>query len=98
MIEDQLFFQMMLLEIKGKCISHAFYKEKERAMLETEIITDVKRTDVKRTDVKRTLKKTMYSFWNKKDKSFRNKTEKVDGMIRSHTKWIGDGEKNQIFL
>jgi len=42
MIEDQLFFQMMLLEIKGKCISHAFYKEKERAMLETEIIMDIK--------------------------------------------------------
>ena len=42
MIDDQLFFELILLEIRGKCIAHAFYKEKERAMLETEIITDIK--------------------------------------------------------
>ena len=42
MIDDQLFFEMILIEIKGKCISHAFYQEKERAKLETEIITDIK--------------------------------------------------------
>ena len=42
MIDDQLFFEMILLEIRGKCISHATYKKKEMAKLETEIITDIK--------------------------------------------------------
>ena len=42
MIDDQLFFEMILLESRGKCISHATYKQKEMAKLETEIITDIK--------------------------------------------------------
>ena len=63
MIDDQLFFEMILLEIRGNYISHASYKKKEMAKLETEIITA-------NNLLKRTLTKTMYSFWNKKDKSF----------------------------
>ena len=68
-IDDQLFFEMILLEIRGKCISHATYKKKEIAKLETKKMTDVKFTE-------RTLTKTMCNFWNKKTRTFLNKTEK----------------------
>ena len=33
---------MILLEIRGKCISHATYKKREMAKLKTEIIRDIK--------------------------------------------------------
>ena len=68
-IDDQLFFEMILLEIRGKCNSHASYEKKEMAKLETEIITDIKLLDENRRT------KKMYSFWNKNDRAFRNKTE-----------------------
>ena len=89
MIDDQLFFEMILLEIRGKCISHATYKKKEMAKSETEIITN---------SLKRALTKTMYNFCNKKE-PFEIRQIKVDGMIiRSRAKWIGDGEKNSKYF
>jgi len=39
------------------------------AKLETEMITDIKLLEENRST------KTMYSFWNKNDRAFRNKTE-----------------------
>ena len=40
-IDDQLFFEMLLLEIRGKLISHASCKRKESFMLEKEILSDI---------------------------------------------------------
>ena len=44
-IDDQLLFEMLLLEIRGKCISHASFKKKENTKLEKEILFDIKQLE-----------------------------------------------------
>ena len=45
-IDDQLlFFSILHLEIRGKCISYASYKKKESFKLEKEILSDIKQSE-----------------------------------------------------
>ena len=41
-INDQLFFEMILLKIRGSCISYASFKKKEETRLENEIMSIIK--------------------------------------------------------
>ena len=41
-INDQLFFEMILLKIRGSCISYASFKKKEQKRLENEIMSIIK--------------------------------------------------------
>ena len=43
--DDQLFFETLVLEIRGKCISYASYKKKESFKLEKEILSDIKQLE-----------------------------------------------------
>jgi hypothetical protein len=92
-IDDQLFFEMILLELRGKCISHASYKKKENAKLETEIIVDIKLLEENLNE------NNVYLLEQKRQQLFEIRQKKVDGMIiRSRAKWLGDGEKNSKYF
>ena len=41
-INDQLFFEMILLKIRGSCIFYASFKKKEQTRLENEIMSVIK--------------------------------------------------------
>ena len=41
-INDQLFFEMIMLKIRGSCISYASFKKKEEKRLENEIMSIIK--------------------------------------------------------
>ena len=84
---------MILLEIRGKCISHATYKKGEMAKQETEIIRDIKFLEENLNEANVQL------LERKRQKLFEIRRKKVDGMIiRSRAKWIGDGEKNSKYF
>ena len=84
---------MILLEIRGKCISHATYKKREMAKQETEIIRDIKFLEEILNEANVQL------LERKRQKLFEIRRKKVDGMIiRSRAKWTGDSEKKiEIF-
>lgn len=84
---------MILLEIRGKCISHATYKKREMAKQETEIIRDIKFLEENLNEANVQL------LERKRQKLFEIRRKKVDGMIiRSRAKWTGDSEKKiEIF-
>ena len=44
-INDQLFFEMVLLEIRGKNISYAAYKEKQARQKENELGSEIKKLE-----------------------------------------------------
>ena len=94
MIDDQLFFEMILLEIRGKYISHATYKKKEMAKLETKKMTDIKFIEENFNE------DSVQLLEQKRQELFEIRQKKVDGMIiRSRAKWTGNGEKKiEIFL
>ena len=49
-IDDQLLFEMLLLEIRGKSISYASFKKKENTRLENEILFDIKQLEENLTE------------------------------------------------
>lgn len=87
-IDDQLFFEMLLLEIRGKCISYGSYKKKEATRLETEIMSDIRKLEenVNADDIN--------VLEQKKQELFELRQKKLEGMIiRSRAKWLYEGEK-----
>ena len=85
-IDDQTFFEMLLLEIRGASISYASYKRKEQNEKEKTLLEEIS-----------TLEQTLSDIGlleEKKRELFAIRQIKVDGMIiRSKAKWINDGEK-----
>ena len=87
-ISDQLFFEMLLLEIRGKSISYAAHRNKERKKEEENLIKEIadmeKNLQEKDIQILETKKESLQSL----RKSF------IDGsIIRSRAKWIQEGEK-----
>ena len=89
-INDQLFFEMLLLEIRGKTISYASFKkredEKNEKILNKEIVELENKKDLTQ-DLVNTLEEKKLALQEMRDK-------KTKGMIvRSRLQWLQNGEK-----
>ena len=49
-IDDSLFFEILLMEIRGTSISHASYRKKERNLLEKNLIDQINELESKHMD------------------------------------------------
>ena len=88
LINDQLWLETLLMEIRGKTISYASFKKKEREEKEKELIDiiDDLETNIINTDLE--------YLENKKLELQEIRKKKMDGaFIRSKAKWIEEGEK-----
>jgi hypothetical protein len=87
-INDQLFFEVLLMEIRGKCISYASYKKKRDSKEEDDLLKKIQllENNVSETNVQELERaKSELEVLRKR---------KVDGIvIRSRVKWINEGEK-----
>ena len=92
-ISDQLFFETLLLEIRGKTISYSTFKKREDTKRETELENDINQLESNlQTDDVVLLENLKTELQELRDK-------KVQGMsIRSKAHWIYKGEKvNRYF-
>ena len=94
---DQLFFEMLLMEIRSKTISYASWKKKEANRIETLLENEIRNLtdqvdlgDVTQTDVLSSKQAELVNLRKKK----------MDGvLIRSKTRWMEYGEKpSRYFL
>ena len=93
LIDDQLFFEVLLMEIRGKTISYASYKKKERNRYEKRLTEEITYLETNLNEI------NVHSLEEKKAEleNIRNKT--VDGIIvRSKAHNIEEGEKNSKFF
>ena len=87
-MNDQLFFEVLLMEIRGKTISYATYKKKEEAKTEKELVEEIQlmEADLKHNSVP-LLEEKKHQL-----QAIRNR--RLEGMmVRSRVKWIQDGER-----
>ena len=88
MINDQLFLDTLLMEIRGKSISYASFKNKQRNCREKHLIKRIadleENTEINSTEQIENLKAELYDI----------RYEKLKGqMIRSKAQYIDQGEK-----
>ena len=88
MINDQLFLDILLVEIRGKSISYASFKNKQRNCREKHLIKRIadseENTEINSTEQIENLKTELYDI----------RYEKLNGqMIRSKAQYIDQGEK-----
>ena len=79
-IDDQLFFEVLLMEIRGKSISYATFKKKKIDKQEQNLIQDINSLQENNSD-------------NKSIEEKQHQLQELEGlMIRSRAKWIDQGE------
>ena len=86
-INDQLFFEMILLEIRGKTISYAAYKKKQSRQKENEL-----RSEIKKVEDHHTINENDLVFLEAKKELRQQKNEGM--IVRSKIKWIQEGLQN----
>ena len=85
-ISDQLFLEVLLMEIRGKTISYASYKKKQMDKTEKNLIEEINNL------VQNNLNNTLLEEKRETLKDMR--TKKLEGLkVRSRAKWIDQGEK-----
>eukprot|EP00745_Piridium_sociabile_P004275 TRINITY_DN12531_c0_g1_i2.p1 TRINITY_DN12531_c0_g1~~TRINITY_DN12531_c0_g1_i2.p1 ORF type:complete len:233 (-),score=32.72 TRINITY_DN12531_c0_g1_i2:446-1144(-) len=84
---------MLLMEIRGKCISYSAHKKKVEGQREAALIEEI-------TELEKHIdERNMQTLQEKKDSLQALRKKKVDGMIvRSRAKWIHEGEKNSKYF
>ena len=93
-INDALFLDTLLMEIRGKTIAYSSYKKKESEKVENELITEIQDLEDKlnengNIDLLQTKKEELQSI----------RKNKIDGMIiRSKTQWSLEGERNYKYF
>ena len=88
-INDQLFFETLLTEIRGKTISYASFRKKERNRLE-QILSE----DITKLEQSVQTNETIELIEKKKTDLRIFRQEKIRGQyIRSKMQWIEEGEK-----
>lgn len=93
MISDQLFFETLLLEIRGKSISYASYKKKHENNQEHEIIQKIQELESNISE------NSLFQIEELKTQLQDIRNKKIDGMmIRSRVNWIQNGEKGSRFF
>ena len=91
-IDDQLFFEMILLKIRGSCISCASFKKKEETRLEEELMSSIKQYE------DNLCESNVHLLDQKRQQLTALRNKRVEGMIaRSRAKWLYEGEK-KVFL
>lgn len=92
-INDQLFFETLLLEIRGKTISYAAFKKKSEDKTEKILEKEIKELEeMDNESVITTLEK-------KKSELEKLRNKKIEGMIiRSRVKWKQEGEKTSKYF
>lgn len=86
-INDQLFFEVLLMEIRGKTISYSAFLKKQNNKEEEQILKDIQQLESELV-----LNHDDLKAKNKKLEDLRQK--KMEGVkLRSKAKWIDEGEK-----
>ena len=94
LINDQLFLETLLMEIRGKTISHASFRKKENNKLESSLIEEIKKLE---SNIQSQEKLDELELKKSELKILREK--KMRGhYIRSRTQWIKEGEKPSKFF
>ena len=87
-INDQLFLDTLLMEIRGKTISYSSYKKREQNILENRLVEDIKileaNNDMINSDILEDKKMELMEI---------RKTKLKGQLVRSRAKWVEDGEK-----
>ena len=86
-ISDQLFLEMILMEIRGKTISYSAYKKKQKQERENNLIKDIE-------NLENSQDPDLELIETKKEELQNVRKEKLNGIIiRSRVKWAEEGEK-----
>ena len=89
-INDQLFFEVLLLEIRGKTIAYASYKKKQNEKEEKELQLNISQMENKANLTQEQIENLEY----KKILLQEYREKKIRGMIvRSRLQWLEDGER-----
>lgn len=89
-IDDQLFLETLMMELRGKCISYGSYKKSLKIKTEQKLIEEIQiLEDMLHID------NTLLDKWETKQKELQAlRTEKLKGnLLRSKAKWVMEGEK-----
>lgn len=87
-ISDQLFLEVLLMEIRGKSISFSSFKKKERDIREKDMIKAIADLENNETEDK------LEQIENLKNELINIRQEKLKGhMVRSRAQYIDEGEK-----
>ena len=90
-INDQLFFETLLMEIRGKTISYASYKKKKDTQEEHSLIAEIQELENKMDHLNNNQSQLLQ---DKKEQLVNIRNNKLQGMIiRSRMTWINEGEK-----
>ena len=91
-INDQLFLEVLLMQIRGKTISFSSYKKKMRDNTEKKLIEEInelEKDEINNTDL----------LTEKKSELKELRSKKLEGvMTRSRAKWIEQGEKTSKYF
>ena len=95
-ISDQLFLDVLLMEIRSKTIAYTTMKKKTIRVLEEELQTKIRLIE------KKVKKKTELDLENLKaanENLVDIRQKKMEGvLLRSRARWVGEGEKNYKIL
>ena len=93
-IDDQLFLETLLMEIRGKTISYATYKKREKVRLENKLVSEIRKIEENLDS------DNQFEILEEKKGELRIlRQDKVRGQyIRSRTQWAEEGEKTYTFL
>ena len=87
-INDQLFLETLLMELRGKCISFSSYKKKIRDKTEANLKQEILNLEQNYTE------ENVIHTENLKTQLEEIRSEKLEGnIIRSRAKWTSEGEK-----
>ena len=86
-VNDQLFLETLLLEIRAKTLSYSSFKKKEQDKLEKNLIAEIKILEERNNP-------SLHSLIEKQHELEEIRKERLRGsLIRSRSKWIDEGEK-----
>ena len=93
-INDALFFDTLLMEIRGKTIAYSSYKKKQSDIIEKRLLSEIEELEQKQN-----IDDTFELLELKKEELQSLRKKKIDGMIiRSKTQWSIDGERNSKYF
>ena len=91
-ISDQLFLEMLLLEIRGKTISYSSFLQKQKNNKEKELIEEISMLEAQ-NEINNTI------LQEKKTELQEIRKKKLEGsLVRSRAKWIDQGEKTSRYF
>ena len=86
-IDDKLFFETLLLEIRGETISYSSFKKKQEDKRQEKLLIEINNLE-KETDINYPILEA------KKEELLQLRNKKMQGVfIRSRAKWTSEGEK-----